>query len=197
MSAFIDVAGIKFGRLTPVKVVDKKTVKSGTVLIWECICDCGNTKNVSRTVLGRSTNSCGCLRKESTKKQGRKNTGSLRGLEKGISARNKLFDHYRRAAIGRGLSFEITLDQFVDITKKNCWYCNTEPKQIARNKGNYGEYIYNGVDRLDNTVGYILENCVPCCKICNNAKHAMPLYEFYNWVERIFSNIRKDEILVR
>ncbi len=35
------------------------------------------------------------------------------------------------------------------------------------------EYIYNGIDRLDSSKGYTLENCVPCCEEINVMKMAL------------------------
>lgn len=31
-------------------------------------------------------------------------------------------------------------------------------------------FIYQGIDRLDNQKGYEIENCIPCCYVCNKAK---------------------------
>ena len=55
-----DVSGMKFGKLTAIKAVGKN---SKGEYQWECICDCGNRKNVnvSNLLLGRTT-SCGCSR---------------------------------------------------------------------------------------------------------------------------------------
>lgn len=39
-------------------------------------------------------------------------------------------------------------------------------------------YIYNGVDRMNNSLGYINKNCVSCCKICNYMKLEMSISEF-------------------
>lgn len=58
----IDLTGMRFGRFTVVKRA--KNNKDGRAM-WECRCDCGNT----RVVLGKClrnghTKSCGCLNKE-------------------------------------------------------------------------------------------------------------------------------------
>ena len=37
----------------------------------------------------------------------------------------------------------------------------------------------NGVDRVDNTKGYSVDNSVPCCKFCNTAKHTMSEGDFF------------------
>jgi len=48
-----------------------------------------------------------------------------------------------------------------------------------------GNLIYNGVDRIDSTKGYIKDNLVPCCEICNKAKSNLDIEIFLNWVNRI------------
>ena len=58
-----NIIGKKFGRLTP---VERKT-NGRTYFI--CECDCGNTATVARTrLLNRKARSCGCLKKENSKK---------------------------------------------------------------------------------------------------------------------------------
>ena len=57
-----NIEGIRFGKLIPIRALDKRT-KTGYV-IWECKCDCGNTVEVSRNNLIQGmTRSCGCVRK--------------------------------------------------------------------------------------------------------------------------------------
>ena len=80
MSELIDLTGQKFGRLMVIKRAKDKIRKNGKhEVMWECLCDCGNTKIVSRNSLRSSAiKSCGCLRKENTKnmrtKHGLRNT---------------------------------------------------------------------------------------------------------------------------
>jgi hypothetical protein len=50
------------------------------------------------------------------------------------------------------------------------------------------EYAYNGIDRVDNFKGYEIDNCVPCCYICNYAKRDMSKDQFLAWVKRIYMN---------
>src|SRR3990167_8701685 len=52
--------------------------------------------------------------------------------------------------------FDLTLEQFIEIRKNNCEYC----------EGPLSEYG-SGLDRSDNSKGYTLNNVVPCCKQCN------------------------------
>lgn len=63
-----NLTGQKFGRLTALNPTKKR--KRG-VVIWDCVCDCGNKVEVTTTDLtcGRKK-SCGCLEKENQKSFG-------------------------------------------------------------------------------------------------------------------------------
>lgn len=57
------VIGNKYGKLTPIEVIGKN--KNG-LLLYNCICDCGNIKVVgSRYLTEGKITSCGCARKKS------------------------------------------------------------------------------------------------------------------------------------
>lgn len=47
------------------------------------------------------------------------------------------------------------------------------------------EYLYNGLDRVDSNKGYLKENVVPCCEICNKAKRDLSLCQFKKWINRL------------
>lgn len=62
----VDLTGMKFGKLTPLYVLDNK--RSGTSRIWHCKCDCGKFVDVPTNALREEhTRSCGCLRDDNTK----------------------------------------------------------------------------------------------------------------------------------
>lgn len=95
-------------------------------------------------------------------------------------AREK-FLKYRKTDVDRGRIFDISFDWFKDIVESDCFYC-----------GRYDNP--NGIDRLDSSLGHIIENCVPCCKRCNQMKWDMPLEEFKEHVKLIYFHlIEKDE----
>ena len=48
-----------------------------------------------------------------------------------------------------------------------------------------GDFTYNGIDRVDNALGYTTGNVVPCCKQCNHAKSDMPYADFMAWIARL------------
>lgn len=58
----IDLTGQKFGRLTVIGM--SKNKKKG-VIMWDCVCDCGNLCSVKTSSLRRGeTKSCGCILEE-------------------------------------------------------------------------------------------------------------------------------------
>lgn len=57
-----DLTGQRFGRLIAVKPTEQR---ESTYVLWECICDCGNTTFATANNLQRGMKqSCGCLRTE-------------------------------------------------------------------------------------------------------------------------------------
>lgn len=57
---FNDLSGKKFGKLLIIKPTEER--KNGSI-VWECVCDCGNTVYVnSKNLVCGDTKSCGCLR---------------------------------------------------------------------------------------------------------------------------------------
>ncbi len=46
-------------------------------------------------------------------------------------------------------------------------------------------YIYNGIDRVKNEVGYEVENCVACCKTCNIMKQGLSKEDFLNHIKGV------------
>ncbi len=50
------------------------------------------------------------------------------------------------------------------------------------------DYFYNGVDRVDKSIGYTKTNCVTCCSICNMSKRQLSLQEWLHWVDRIYTH---------
>lgn len=63
---FVDITGIRFGRLVPMR----RHGKCGNAWMWLCQCDCGSKPVILGANLRRGmTRSCGCLRREVTSKR--------------------------------------------------------------------------------------------------------------------------------
>lgn len=99
---------------------------------------------------------------------------------------------YEHQAKKRGYIFELTKEQFKELTKQNCWYCGQEPAQIKRGYGHAPKdayYLYNGIDRVDNEVGYTEANCIPCCGRCNRMKNVLHAEDFIIHIRKIARNL--------
>lgn len=58
MPSACDLTGQRFGKLVVVELAER----TNKATRWLCQCDCGNTKILRHSNLGRNTNSCGCIR---------------------------------------------------------------------------------------------------------------------------------------
>lgn len=95
---------------------------------------------------------------------------------------------YIQGATSRSLSWELTDDQFANLIKGNCHYCGESPKPIQylrRYNKTSQQVSVNGVDRKDSLIGYTIENCVPCCSMCNRMKMAFSYNDFLNQISKI------------
>ena len=96
---------------------------------------------------------------------------------------------YKRIAKGRGNEWGLTRDQARSLMRQPCHYCGVAPQQIYRNsKTSNGAFVYNGIDRADNSLGYLPENAVSCCGMCNKAKRDVPVEEFLAWIVRAYEH---------
>lgn len=177
--------GAKYNRWTIVKF-SHKAPYGGTKerQFWLCRCECGTEeiKFPDSIIRGRSK-SCGCYNKEvKFKKRG----------EESILSINSKYAQYRHGATSRNLDFQLTIDEFSKLVTSNCYYCNSEPKPtnfVNKKAKTIRKWTYclNGVDRKDNNIGYILDNCVPCCSQCNSAKMDYSFQEFKSWVTKVYN----------
>jgi hypothetical protein len=85
---------------------------------------------------------------------------------------------YKRSAIKRNLSWELTNEQFQSFWNQNCEYCGTLIKTV-------------GIDRKDNLVGYKIDNCIPCCTICNKMKMNLTYDQFKTQIKLIYDKTYK------
>lgn len=166
-----DITGIKFGKLTAIKRVDDGISSGKSIQRWLFKCDCGNEKIIRKiNVINNGHTSCGCAR--FYKDRTRPNF-------------NNLFTRYKKGAQARGLAFLITVEEFEFLTKQKCYYCDKIPSNQHSEESEV-PYVYNGLDRVNNDKGYIIDNIVPCCKNCNYAKRDFTQEEFLDMIKRIY-----------
>lgn len=174
-SRFADITGQRFGKLVAIRRAGSKRTSAGRVGCWLCKCDCGNEALAYlKSLTNGNTRSCGCGR-----------FGPQRGLGIGDAALNGLMRTYQGHARNRGLPWSLTRDDFKRLTSLDCHYCGTAPSQTVKGHPTSGDYVYNGVDRVDSSQGYQLDNCVSACGTCNFAKSDMSYEEFLAWIARL------------
>lgn len=78
----------------------------------------------------------------------------------------------RNGAKRRGIPFNLLKEHFDNLRGSTCHYC--------------GDNTVTGFDRIDSSLGYSLDNVVPCCKLCNQAKNNLTTEEFFALVQRIY-----------
>lgn len=51
----------------------------------------------------------------------------------------------------------------------------------------------NGIDRIDSSKGYTIDNCVSCCPLCNQMKSNIDQNMFLTQIEKIynFKNVQR------
>ena len=183
MKPLIVQPGQRFGRGVVIDPEIRVTLKGGnTYRAARLKCDCGNeyTAYIFNIRTG-NTQSCGCLASELKSQRNREKTVY------GRTARSEILGSYRCKASRRGYAWELTDEDFDRLTSSPCSYCGCPPSNIRSVKRGIGDFIYSGIDRVDNTEGYTPENTVSCCGDCNNAKSDMSLAEFEAWLDRIAS----------
>lgn len=106
----------------------------------------------------------------------------------GEASFHALYARYLYDANKRGRVFNLTKDESKKLFTGDCFYCGAKPANISSHPHWYGSFTYNGIDRLDNNLGYISENCVSCCKICNFLKNSQSYDDFIKWVKKVYTH---------
>lgn len=72
---------------------------------------------------------------------------------------NYRFNMARKTARYKGKSWTLTFEEYKELIKLGCYYHGGKLNPTGI-----------GLDRLDNSKGYLPDNVVPCCKECNEIK---------------------------
>lgn len=180
---------MEYTKINKLTILDEFAMKKNnrSKRYFKCVCDCGNVviKDKNKVVSGYTT-SCGCVRNMT-----RKTLGTRNKLEYGQANFNEVYNAYKKGARLRGYEFELTKEEFKEIITKPCIYCGEEKRQHHTKRTTNGIFEYTGLDRYDNSKGYIIDNVVPCCTTCNKIKSDMSINELKNKLAKILSNIEK------
>jgi transposase len=146
-------------------------------------CDCGRELALPNHALRcGNTKSCG---------------GSFHRL-KPETPWNRIMHQVKGQAKSRGVSMKLSLEQIKLLAQMPCAYCG-EPgsnrmQGRAAGRTNGTERVrYNGLDQIVPCGGYDIDNVVPCCCICNDAKSDRSLTAFVTWLQSLGSSITEAE----
>lgn len=168
-----DITGKKYGKLS---VISFSHINDCRMSVWNCLCDCGTHKKIRANSLSTgAVISCGCYNKE-------------HNLYKMMdtSPIEFLYFNYQRGSKARNIEFDLTMECFSILVVSSCHYCgDLESNTLRRYKKE--EFKYNGIDRKDSSLGYTIDNCVPCCVRCNFSKGIMTEQEFDIWIRKVYA----------
>lgn len=86
----------------------------------------------------------------------------------------------RQGARKRGIPCTLTVADYRTLTEgAACHYCRGALPKAG-----------GGLDRVDSSGGYTLDNVVPCCQQCNNAKGESTPAEFTAWALRLAAQLK-------
>lgn len=176
----------KYGKLTILSIcpsyksINKTTGKQSSARRFLTKCDCGKERIVKRRYLLTNSEPCCCKCAFGKRPQ------SLKRQDKYI----RIYKMLIASAKKRSKTCLIDFDDFKKIIIKDCYYCNEPPKLLKWEKK--FEIFVNGIDRLNNNIGYELHNCVPCCAICNTMKMCLNVDDFYSHIKKISNRILKN-----
>jgi hypothetical protein len=181
----MDFTNQKIGSLFVISSTDKRST-SGKV--WSAICECGNNVLVSSGSLRRTLREgykTGCGKCKHSQRR--------HNADKNETAFYTLYGSYKSSAKLRGLDFLLTEDEFKKLTSGDCIYCNDTPSKLFFTENKDGHYKYNGIDRVDPKLGYVLNNCVSACTECNLMKQSLTKDDFIKKVKKIYKTYTENE----
>ena len=86
---------------------------------------------------------------------------------------------YKNGAKIRGLAMELSDETILQMFDQPCAYCG----RLAC------EYDWNGIDRINSNLGYVIGNVVSACSLCNLGKRNLTHDEFISWIKAVYSHI--------
>lgn len=171
---------------------------------WMCSCICGKIIYTNSYYLQHNIKkSCGCKTEIMEDTRIKLSIAHSKGsfYEK---SRDRIYASYKRRALKSNKSFSLDIQQFEKIACGNCFYCGKEPGLKSEHNRKFERtekipFIYNGIDRIDSSLGYDISNVVSSCILCNRSKYTRNLEEFLDWVNRLkimtFDNSYKYDII--
>jgi hypothetical protein len=88
---------------------------------------------------------------------------------------NSTYAVYKSGAKRRDIVFKLSREFVKSLLYTSCEYCGSTEKI--------------GIDRVDNSIGYVESNVVACCKFCNLGKHKHTKEDFLSHITKIYNHL--------
>lgn len=168
--------------------VDEEMSKKRKKPCYFVKCDCGSPiKSILKSTLldkRHPVSSCGCLVKE---KAGFVSDREI-ALKKLLYIKMK--DRHVKT-LKKSLKEFINFEDFCVRIEEPCYYCGKTKSSYLKDRSSNFVLYYNGLDRIDSSKGYSLNNTVSCCKNCNIAKNDLSIDEFINHIILLHNSLEK------
>lgn len=166
--------GSKYNLLTILEYPIRTGLKGYRICaLVQCACNSAPKLVRKEAIISNVTKSCGCLNVQGRRK------------EKGHSGAWNLYLSYQENARRRNRLFDLSFVDFKQIIVNNCIYCGKSSDKLHYGQGlrnqeaiEWSAFRYTGIDRVNNDLGYSIDNCVSCCTTCNNSKRQSSVNEF-------------------
>lgn len=158
MNKFIDLTGQIFGLLTVIKYINKD---SDGHSLWLCRCYCDNETVARGTHLKQGQiKSCGCLRKETSKKNGKENTKHGHTKRDWKSKTYRIWQGIKyRCNNPNNISYKYYGGRIPPITVCKRWSNKENGFQNFLKDMGEPPTKKHQIDRINNNRGYYKENC--------------------------------------
>lgn len=159
------------------KIETKKYNSNSTTKTYWFYCDCGEVIKAQSGQLKNHSGKC-----SSCSQRGR--------------PYEAIFNELYRAKRIHLQEVVLSYEDFIEIiSTKECHYCHTSmfwfPHVKNKGKDIPGSRAYQ-IDRKDNNIGYIKDNCVPCCWTCNRLKAEVFSYEEFLEIGKLIAKFRNN-----
>lgn len=167
------------------EVINKKIRHTGNVM-WLIECGAGHIFYAGDKAISSGDLKCNrCERHIKIRNENRTEVMLNREYVKSVK--------YRHRKKGFDIKGVITYEEFKYIVARPCYYCGKEFSKILRDveksrKVQVTNTIVKicGIDRVDSSKGYTIDNVVSCCDICNRMKLDKDITEFFDTIKRIY-----------
>lgn len=182
---FLTIIGITDSKFYYLKNGNRKERKR-----FKVQCECGQIKEIDcGNILQGNTVSCGCHKKRILP--------HIHKLTKKISdaPERKEYRNYLYGAKKRDLEFKLSYKDFLNLSFKECVYCGTISSKNVKNETGSKTALMNGIDRIDSSKGYTIDNCAPCCSKCNYMKGKLSVKDFVDQIINIIHYIGQSDFV--